>query len=570
MQIVSLQISNILSIEFATINFDKSGLVLVEGWNYDTERANGAGKSAIFNSLSFALFDKLPRKITKSELLSWGKKSGHAIVSLVSGKDEWTIKRFRPNGVEYFKNGSKVNITQEEFESSIKMTYDQFTLSMYSPQSHSSQFSRFLTCSDSDKKSFILQLLNLDRFSILKKAVDDNIKQLEFNRNNLVMSLSSSMSKIEAFLESKLDEDDIEQQILALEQSKVASNKEIIDLQKVEKPDLSKIMKLESDLNKKLMDIARAKANREHKFDSYEKLQLELNTSCSKCGSSLPEDKLKAAKINRDQESNKLKSDIDELDLLISKEKEISDMLSKISKKKISDSKNFDTATQRINELNSFIKTQSFKVNSLKEKLTSSKEVSNKVDTLRKLCESYKQKIELLDGEININKTLSNIYSPTGAQAYVLDSVVDSFNEIVQSYIDKMSPNMTYSLNSYKENSKGDVVAKFSESLVKNGIEVSIGSLSGGELRGLSLCVDFALIDILEKQFSINLNPIILDEPFDGLDFRGREIVISLLEQIAANRQILVVDHASEAKALFSKTILVQLRNGVSSVSIET
>ena len=63
MQIVSLDIENILSIEKASVSFEETGLVLVEGWNYDAERANGAGKSAIFNCISFALFDKLPRKM---------------------------------------------------------------------------------------------------------------------------------------------------------------------------------------------------------------------------------------------------------------------------------------------------------------------------------------------------------------------------------------------------------------------------------------------------------------------------------------------------------------------------
>jgi DNA repair exonuclease SbcCD ATPase subunit len=47
MRILSVEIDNILSIEKASLSFDDNGLVLVEGWNYDTQRANGAGKTAM-------------------------------------------------------------------------------------------------------------------------------------------------------------------------------------------------------------------------------------------------------------------------------------------------------------------------------------------------------------------------------------------------------------------------------------------------------------------------------------------------------------------------------------------
>ena len=127
---------------------------------------------------------------------------------------------------------------------------------------------------------------------------------------------------------------------------------------------------------------------------------------------------------------------------------------------------------------------------------------------------------------------------------------------------------MSYTLNSFKETAKGDVVAKFSETLTKGGKEVSVGSLSGGEEKGLSLCVDFALLEVLETQFGMTLNPIILDEPFDGLDATGREVVIDLLETLARNRQIFIIDHSSESKSMFTESVRVELRNEISTISL--
>ena len=156
--------------------------------------------------------------------------------------------------------------------------------------------------------------------------------------------------------------------------------------------------------------------------------------------------------------------------------------------------------------------------------------------------------------------------APTGAPAYIMDSIVDSFNEIVSDHISLVWPNASYSLQSYKENKSGDVTAKFSETLVINGKQRSIGSLSGGEQRALSLSIDFAIIDILSQQFGIPMNPIIMDEPFEGLDATGREIVIELLNKLSDDRQIWVVDHASEAKSMFSDIVRIEKQNGISSL----
>ena len=168
--------------------------------------------------------------------------------------------------------------------------------------------------------------------------------------------------------------------------------------------------------------------------------------------------------------------------------------------------------------------------------------------------------------EKEILNTVAVFFEPTGAPAYIMDSVVDSFNDSVTDYINHIWPNASYSLQTYKQNKDKSISSKFSESLMINGKSTSIGSLSGGELRALSLAVDFSIIDILNNKFSINLNPIILDEPFNGLDMEGKEMVIELLEKLAVDREIWVVDHASEAKSLFSRTVRVEKRNGTSSI----
>lgn len=579
MRILDIEIQDILSIQNARIPFEDSGLVLVEGWNYDTNRANGAGKTAILNCIAFGLYDKLPRKITASEILRRGCKTGFVRCRVLCGEDVWTVQRSRPKGVKFWKNDVEQNITQDEFESYIRLSYQQFLLTIYTPQANSGWLVRFLSSPDTSKKEFLLQLLNLDKFSGAKKAADDLVKQrqaaIDFESNKI----ANARARIETYEESLVDVAALTALIKTLNESLLTLNDELITLALVPKPDLSKYSKVEEDIRSKQAEIAQAKAKRGMLHDRYRELNASIqdydaNIACGECGSSLdtPEARTthKDHQIKIKQKAIDVKKQIDDVDLIIAKEKTVSDLASKLRDKKQKESADFQAAQLRMLDLRSLAKNQELQVESAHLKLTSASELTNKIKALQSNVDISLLTVSNNKRELELYKTLSAVYSPTGAQAYVLDSVVDSFNEVIQKYIDIMSPDMSYVLNSFKENAKGDVVAKFSETLIKGGKEVSVGSLSGGEEKGLSLCVDFALLEVLEMQFGMSLNPIILDEPFDGLDIAGREIVIDLLENLARNRQIFVVDHASEAKALFTKTLRVELRNDISTIKVES
>lgn len=577
MRVLSTEIKDILSIHDATINFEDSGLILVEGWNYDTQRANAAGKTAIFNCLAFSLYDRIPRKVTVSEILRRGCKTGFVKTRVLCGNDVWTVIRSRPKGAQFFKNDIEQNITQEEFESFLRLSYEQFLLTIYTPQANSGRLIRFLSCPDTAKKEFLLQLLNLDQFSGIKKDIDTVIAQIVADLNVKSTKISNYRAKLEIYEESVVDVDSINSLLSTLNQKIAIAKNEIVSLQNIVGPDLSKYSDTEKGIKVKLTEIIQAKTKRSMLQDRYRQLSssihdYEEDATCTKCGSSLDTEEARSAHTS-EQSSIKddlasIKNQLDSLDLIISKEHAINDLAAKLSKRKNDESAAFNAAQKRIIELNSFIALKTQEINSANAKINTNSELQNKIQLISTQIEELLISIEDKKKELELYKTLSAIYSPTGAQAYVLDSIIDSFNEVIQKYIDMMSPDMTYVLNSFKENTKGDVVAKFSETLTKSGDIVSVGSLSGGEEKGLSLCVDFALLEVLETQFGMTLNPIILDEPFDGLDMAGREIIINLLESIAQNRQIFIIDHASESKTMFTKFIKAELRNGITTLNV--
>lgn len=572
MKIKSVKIKNILSIEEAELTFDESGLTLVEGWNHDSNRSNGAGKTAIFNAISFALYDKLPRKITASEIVRRGASKGEVECVVEVGGSTWTAIRSRPKGVLFKRDEEQVDITQEEWEKIIKLTYEQFLISMYCSQNTSN---RFLMLNDSDKKTFLLQLLDLDRFKDLKKSSDEIVKSLNAELNDVVLKMSTAESKIEAYKESLIDVDELTTQNEQLRQKVAAVLTNIKELELVKKPDLSYYVKADSQIAEKDKAIAAAKATRSMLHTQYRKLnasitEFDMASTCEACGAKVDVSTAKTQHAKHMDsivtEIASVKDQIDAQDEIIGYENDLKNLKTKLNEKKSKELEEYNFAQNAISEYKQFVAKSNNILESNSVKLSKQSDLLKKINDLDAVLYKAAEVKRKIIHDLEFYKTLSAIYSPTGAQAYVLDSVIDSFNEYVSKYIDLVWPSASYSLLSFKETSKGDVVAKFSESLVIDGKEVSIGSLSGGELRALSLCVDFTVMEIIHNNFGIFTNPVILDEPFDGLDMVGKEIVLELLEKLSRDRSIIVIDHGTELKAMFSKIISVEKRNGISSI----
>lgn len=579
MKIKEIEIENILSIEKLKLTIQDNGLVLVEGWNYDAGRANGAGKSAIFNACAYGLFGRLPRKVTASEILRRGYKSGWVRVVVSCGQETWTVKRSRPNGCTFFNGEVQVDITQEEWEAILRLNYDQFLMSMYCSQNTGVNATpRFLLTPDTDKKKFLLQLLGLNVFSEAKKTAELKIKDLEESLVDLKNKIEVVDSKVDIYSESLIDTDACDYHIgLALAELQ-EFNKEIEDLRAVEKPDMSALAKLESDIVAKQTTFATTRALRAQHHRRYKELSLEIhdydpNVMCSECGSAKDNQDARVAHAAHQGELKKkladVKSEIDSCDLVLSREESVKNLSGKLKERKHNETRSYEKAHSRTLELRNAVNNKTKDLNSLRLKLEQNSELLSKIKVLATTREQHLGSSRTLKADLELYKTIASLYSPTGAQAYILDSVIDFFNDAVDKHIEHLWPNASYTLTSYKENVKGDITAKFSEILTMDGKEVSVGSLSGGELKALSLCVDFSILDILETQFGIALNPIILDEPFEGLDASGREIVIELLEKLAQTRQIMVVDHASELRASFSNVIRIEKRNGTSSMAVD-
>lgn len=576
-----VEIENILSIEKIRLDFGESGLVLLDGWNNDDQTANAAGKTSILNSVAYGIYGNFPRKVSASDILRQGTKFGYVKVGLVIDNSLFEVYRAKPNNVKYYIDGLEKTMTQDEFESYIQLNYEQYLVSQYSAQTEGL---KLISLNDSGKKDFFLQLMKLDKFDSAKKTIDNQLKEKLIEKNKLESDLLDISSRTETLEESLFDEISLMSEISSL--SVLALEEKLSQLKQIEEPDFSD---LDSKEEKILNVVAELKASIKQAETNKNRLNnvvLKINSIKDRCKNDIHLEcphcfnevvignngivSLDEVKATRKQELITLLSEKTELEQLIDSEDLKNNIivyqkaLEKIRQNKISIRQEYTGYVQEIASIEAKIKVNNSKIEMLNNALTRNKEIKSKIEKNKIKQAEIQKLISQLDSDIEITQTIASIFAPTGAPAYVLDSAIDMFNDKLSEYVSMIWPNASYTLRSFKENKSGDIRAKFSEKLIINGKDRSIGALSGGEYRCLSLAIDFAVIDLLESMFGIHINPVMLDEPFNDLDASNRERVLKLLERISADRQIWVIDHASEAKAMFSNIVRVEKTNGIS------
>ena len=586
MLVKKIIIENILSIEKATVEFDHNGLILLEGYNHDNDRSNGSGKTAIFNAMSFAIYDKLPRKITKTEIKRFGTKKASAYCEISVNNDVYSVKRCRPSGVEYFKNNEKIDVQQDEFEKKIGLTYDQFLITMYTAQGEYDK--RFLSLNDKGKKDFILELMKLDKFTSYFKRCKDLVKDMDNGNNVLDAELRGLKYNVDTLKESMEDENGINE-IISSNNSQI---KKLLthagELSKIRRPDVGKYEEIREKARRERERIGGFKAEKSRltsdliTLDRSKKNQnFTSNNECPNCnkplfninGSLVKHDDVKKIEEERDIFNAKVDEDIqatrekiNSLDVKILKENDIDKLLTVVGNQQTKDTQEYSDAIIAITDANNSVKLFQNSNETLQFKLDNNSKLKTRLADILGKASNLSTKIKSNNEEKLLIGAVGNIFATTGAPAHIMEDFVANFNDMIQGNIETIWSNASYSLQTKKVNSDKKVTAKFSESLIINGKEISIGSLSGGERRSLSLAADFAILDILKRQFGMNISPIILDEPFDGLDSVGRETVIELLKGLSKDREIWVIDHASEAKTLFSKIVKIEKKNGISSL----
>lgn len=171
MRLRKLEIKDMFPFGHAKLNLFESDLALIIGDNDEAgKESNGSGKSSLFDSIAYALFGKIVRKVPVEHLVRFGQKQGKIVLSFELDGKVYRIRRYRGanNALEFHVKesdgikdltGKTVTQTQGIIEETIGMDFETFRAVAYFGQHDVSVFAQG---SSKDRLQIVGRLLRLD------------------------------------------------------------------------------------------------------------------------------------------------------------------------------------------------------------------------------------------------------------------------------------------------------------------------------------------------------------------------------------------------------------------------
>lgn len=323
-----LTIKNFFSHKESEIDFTEfDSALLIGNTEGDYTKSNGSGKSAIFESLLWVLFNKT-RAANMDDLVRWGESTAEVILEFAHEKKFYKIirSRFRVNSttsveLKYMDSlngwvdisGSTSGDTNKKIESLIKLDHKTFVNSAYFRQNDISEFAE---CEASRKKEILKSIVDISRWDEYEKVSRLKVKELNLKAKILQANLLEYEQNEELL---KVERESLDAKNITLEKLK-----NDLALKTALQATLStEYAKLKDTLDTKLYDSVNFEIN------SLEKEKKLIAFKLSKIESSIGS--LKATLFNIDNEIIKIDKKISSLSSKYSKEELDSFILSDIS-----------------------------------------------------------------------------------------------------------------------------------------------------------------------------------------------------------------------------------------------
>ena len=320
----------------------KPGINLITGFDKQTGRSNGSGKSSLINSITFALFGRVNQNLNKDKIVNWkNRKNCEVEIQFNIGINHYKVKRgIKPDFLEIYKDMAIIpqppdvrqyqkilenDILHMDFHTFISLVH--ININNYTP---------FLQMDTPKKRLFIEKMFGLEMFSDLNKLAHEKLGMMENQLSNYNTELSIK-SKIKNDISQKYSV--LNKQVKGLKSSNLELTKTIEKLANLEDPknliDLASTSGSKYELQKIEIDQEITKQNTSMDYLNKEKEtilgELSKKENLLKQQKSLKEEYEKIIKEN---------NNIDELicsetEILSKCDKEISDLTQLLSDQKL-------------------------------------------------------------------------------------------------------------------------------------------------------------------------------------------------------------------------------------------
>ena len=524
---------------------------------------NGAGKSSIPLILEEVLFNKNSKGIKKADIANRIHNKGYNItLDFDVNEDEYKIDVIRKASIKckLYKNGEDISShtatnTYKSVEEILGLDFKTFTQIVYQNTNTSLQF---LTATDTNRKKFLIDLLQLEKY----------VKYFEiFKENSRVLSgeVSHIQGKVDT-IEKWLNDNNLE----------APSVLPKLDLPKISEKDEEELSSLQldfkniSEINKKInqnnyykeelgkIDLTEFN-NVSGAVESYDNEQAELGKwqsilhadifegtdedVCPTCGQDVDASLIQRIRDEEDKAQQNAREKIVELRERIDSIQEHNRAIARKEKAERQFKELFSSIDEELpKEVHDAYKLegqiQMLKINMKKErdKLHEVIEENERRERHNTRLEIIQEQIKDFEEELSEKLTeldeikdrlasvdiLKKAFSTNGLLAYKIENLVKDLEELTNEYLAELSDGR-FNLQFVVTNDKLNV------EIDDNGKAVEILALSAGELARVNTSTLLAIRKLMSSISKSRINVLFLDEVTNVLDEAGKEKMVEIL-----------------------------------------
>lgn len=514
---MKLHFENFMSHDETELELPDSGIVLVTG-------SNGAGKSAIVESMAYCLWGKMLRGDTPwRDDESPGTVEFHVERPPLSVVRQWSGKR---QTLSFTFNGeTETYETRTKCQQALESIIGPFDLWRRSCVFSSSDAASFSTATDAERKRMLEKLLGLEWF-------DDALKSARSDYKDAASSLDLALSRMETLEARKSDL----KEKLEFYRTQLSETDDADDLSDDESK-LKKYKRLRKDARaevhsstSRIQQEQRELTRAESRLESLsEKLEAVQDDTCHACGQKVPSELREELQATIERETKQLDA----------RRTSVSEWLEEARDDIESAQSEFDELTKRLEELSTKVRVSKSQLEARSKAERGMKQAKLDLKTLKLSADEIEKSLNTLKGKAAELQVCVDVLGLKGVRAHVLGETLTSIESVANQWLGKLSEGkLQLELRPYSEKGARDAISL----KVRGG---NFTRASGGERRRVDVSILLALSQIGLSTVGVQADwPLVFDEVFDALDAEGIAQVLVALEELARTRPVLVITHS--------------------------